>query len=140
MVLATKKETKLYYLEKPFRCGADYWFQAPECAELAACTFSKPLFVYYTGESVTCLPTLPLAPKLKPAVAPLLINSVKTSGGSMSNHWVTLRAKKSIKIKWPVIDPKRFEILSRLKRPSVLCFGTLNLSSHKPEIDSDVGK
>ncbi|CEP15801.1 hypothetical protein [Parasitella parasitica] len=86
--ISNQKGDKNVFLEKPFGCGVDYWFLAPECAQLAACTFNRPVFVYYTGESITYLPILP-PQKLKPVVAPLLIHIVQTNGGSKPNHWVT---------------------------------------------------
>ncbi|EPB86682.1 hypothetical protein HMPREF1544_06562 [Mucor circinelloides 1006PhL] len=42
--------------------------------------------------------------KMKLSVAPLMMHIVTTHGGDKPNHWVTMKLKRSIKLKWPTID------------------------------------
>ncbi|KAL9555144.1 hypothetical protein PS6_003007 [Mucor atramentarius] len=38
---------------------------------------------------------------MKVSVAPLMMRIVTTRGGDKPNHWVTIKLKRSIKLKWP---------------------------------------
>ncbi|KAL7326165.1 hypothetical protein PS15p_208544 [Mucor circinelloides] len=40
---------------------------------------------------------------MKVSVAPWMMHIVTTRGGDMSNHWVAMKLKRSIKLKWPII-------------------------------------
>ncbi|KAL7336144.1 hypothetical protein PS15p_201510 [Mucor circinelloides] len=41
---------------------------------------------------------------MKVSVTPLMMHIVTTRGGDKPNHWVTIKLKHSIKLKWPTID------------------------------------
>ncbi|KAL7310655.1 hypothetical protein PS15m_010126 [Mucor circinelloides] len=41
---------------------------------------------------------------MKVSAAPLMMRIVTTRGGDKPNHWVTIKLKRSIKLKWPTID------------------------------------
>ncbi|KAL7320926.1 hypothetical protein PS15m_000760 [Mucor circinelloides] len=41
---------------------------------------------------------------MKVSVDPLMMHIVTTRGGDKPNHWVTMKLKLSIKLKWPTID------------------------------------
>ncbi|CEP16309.1 hypothetical protein [Parasitella parasitica] len=82
-------------IEKPY--GEEYWFMAPKCTQLAACTFNRPVCVHYTGQAIAYLPLM--SPnKSKPSTAPILMQSVETSTSNKVNNWVALELKRSIKI------------------------------------------
>ena len=59
--------------------------------------------VHFAGDAITLLPVL-LQEKMKVSVAPLMMHIVTTRGGDKPNHWVTMKLKRSIKLKWPTID------------------------------------
>ena len=59
--------------------------------------------VHFAENAITFLPVL-LQEKMKVSVAPLMMRIVTTRGGDKPNHWVTMKLKLSIKLKWPTID------------------------------------
>jgi hypothetical protein len=128
--IEVEKGSKGISIAKPYSCGSSFWFLAPECAQLTACTFNRPVAIYYTGTAITYLPVLP-ADKTKPVVAPLLLHIVKTFALNEFNHWITMKLKRSIKIKWPVIDAMRSDALLALNKPNDISFWVKRLSFHK---------
>lgn len=69
---------------------------------------------------------------MKPVVAPLLLHIVKTFASNEFNHWITMKLKRSIKIKWPVIDAMHSDTLLALTKPNDVTFWMKRLSFHKP--------
>ncbi|KAL9545825.1 hypothetical protein PS6_007988 [Mucor atramentarius] len=66
----------------------------------SACTSNRPASVFFAGDAITLLPAL-LQEKMKASVAPLMMRIVTARGGDKPNHWVTIKFKRSIKLKWP---------------------------------------
>ncbi|KAI8335265.1 hypothetical protein EDC96DRAFT_568527 [Choanephora cucurbitarum] len=77
-----------------------FWFLAPECAQIAACTFGVPVAVYDSDNgNLTFLSVLNRFNsanfKTGPKPLPLMMHFVN------KNHWITLKTKRSIKMTWP---------------------------------------
>lgn len=103
-------------LKKQYSCDDKFWFLAPECAQLAACTFNRPVCVYYAAAAFTYLPIFPS--KSRPKTALLYMHIVQTSLGTKPDHWITLKFKKSIKNTLPMIDTEKSKAFSALGKPS----------------------
>ncbi|EPB88582.1 hypothetical protein HMPREF1544_04575 [Mucor circinelloides 1006PhL] len=54
---------------------------------------------------------------MKVSVAPLMMRIVTTRGGDKPNHWVTIKLRHSIKLKWPTID----KLYSKSQCPLFIC-------------------
>ncbi|KAI8358387.1 hypothetical protein BD560DRAFT_437686 [Blakeslea trispora] len=91
------------------------WFMAPDCAQIAACTFGVPVAVYDNdSDHLTFLPVLDRFNsanyKPGPKPLPLLMHFVNR------NHWITLELKRSIKIVWPAINRLHYQAMANLKK------------------------
>lgn len=100
---------------KAHESGTDKWMQSPECVQVAADTFQRPVVVYpsaeYNGYAMTYLPVFKnKAVKPFPGATPLPIVLQNVSG----NHWFTFDMKRSIKVKWPVISAAHTAAMTRL--------------------------
>ncbi|KAL0144756.1 hypothetical protein V8B55DRAFT_1322101, partial [Mucor lusitanicus] len=93
--IGSEKGSKAISIAEPCSCGSFFWFLAPDCAQLAACTINRPVVViyYYRGEAITYLLVL-RAKKTKPVVAPMLLHIVKTFGSAQFNYWVTIKLRR----------------------------------------------
>ncbi|KAL7308116.1 hypothetical protein PS15m_012010 [Mucor circinelloides] len=60
---------------------------------------------------------------MKVSVAPLMMHIVTTRGGDKPNHWVAMKLKCSIKLKWSTID--------KLYRKAEVIFDCSNSNSHE---------
>ncbi|KAG2196366.1 hypothetical protein INT46_009073 [Mucor plumbeus] len=85
--------------------GITQWFNAPECAQLAACTFSRPIAVYDdNNNAITFLPFIKnLVPNTankqgKRSKVPLLMQNINR------NHWITVDLKRRVQVRWPLIN------------------------------------
>ncbi|KAG1051278.1 hypothetical protein G6F42_028979 [Rhizopus arrhizus] len=56
----------------------------------SACTFNRPVSVYFAGDAITLLPVL-LQEKMKVSVAPLTMRIATTREGDKPNHWATMK-------------------------------------------------
>lgn len=128
--IRNEKGDKTINLQKPYHCSMDYWFLAPECAQLAACTFNRPVSVYFAQDAITFLPVFPQE-KMKVSVAPLMMHIVTTRGGDKPNHWVTMKLRRSIKLKWPAIDAYHQGVMSALGKPNDIRFWQKSISFKK---------
>lgn len=43
--IEAEKNSMAISITKPYSCGSLFWFLAPECAQLAACTFNRPVAI-----------------------------------------------------------------------------------------------
>lgn len=89
----------------PEEIGLRKWFMSPECSQVAACTFQRPVACYSNesskGYASTFLPVLKnkdVFPNSGLSPLPIVMQNVSNS------HWVTLKMKRSIKIKWPIVN------------------------------------
>lgn len=90
--------------EKNLSAASEYWFNSPDCAQLAADTYQAPLAVFsekqHGNYGTTFLPLLneskTVIPKKHRRKTPLLLQRVD------QNHWVTLIMRKAIKMTWPL--------------------------------------
>lgn len=113
----------------------DYWFMVPECAQLAACTFGRPIASYdLRHEPQTYLPILPPA-KIDPPPGerplPLLLYFVSGC------HFITLQLKRSIKIVWPIVNTNHAFFMESLgKNDMIKSFWNRHLTFKKTKITS----
>ncbi|KAG1060365.1 hypothetical protein G6F42_028001 [Rhizopus arrhizus] len=70
---------------------------------------------------------------MKVSAAPLIMHIVTTHGGDKPNHWVTMKLKRSIKLKWPAIDPYHQGVMSTLEKPNGIRFWQKSISFKKRE-------
>ncbi|KAI8350397.1 hypothetical protein BD560DRAFT_230104 [Blakeslea trispora] len=92
-----------------------FWFMAPDCAQIAACTFGVPVAVYDNdSDHLTFLPVLDRFNsanyKPGPKPLPLLMHFVNR------NHWIALELKRSIKIVWSAINSLHYQAMAKLKK------------------------
>ena len=59
--------------------------------------------MYFVEDAVTSLPVLSQE-KMRVSVARLIMHIVTTRGGDKPKHWVTMKLKRSTKLKRPTID------------------------------------
>ncbi|CAO3630722.1 unnamed protein product [Mucor hiemalis] len=83
------------------------WLYVPDCAQIAADTFGRPIAVYFSHPFADCsLTSLPILTKDKyetetgPSPLPLVIQNIK------NNHCITMKMKQSIKVTWPTRIPE----------------------------------
>ncbi|KAG2192281.1 hypothetical protein INT47_006914, partial [Mucor saturninus] len=95
--------------------GEDKWLLAPECAQLAADTFQRPVAIYpsslYKGHGQTFLPVFQnenVRPSPGPSPLPIVLQNVH------GNHWITFNMKRSIKVAWPWISTLHHNAMERL--------------------------
>ncbi|CAO3629256.1 unnamed protein product [Mucor hiemalis] len=90
----------------------------PECAQLASCTFGRPIPCYdLRHEPQTYLPILPPA-KIDPPPGerplPLLLYFVSGC------HFMTLQLKRSIKIAWPIVNTNHTFFMESLGKDDMI--------------------
>ncbi|KAG2191497.1 hypothetical protein INT47_005966, partial [Mucor saturninus] len=95
--------------------GEDKWLLAPECAQLAADTFQRPVAIYpsslYKGHGQTFLPVFQnknVRPSPGPSSLPIVLQNVH------GNHWITFNMKRSINVAWPWIRTLHHNAMQRL--------------------------
>lgn len=93
----------------------EYYFSSPDCAQLAADTFLRPIAVFLS-ESVkedpaTFFPLITYKNEeyiLKEKPQPLIIQHVN------GNHWITLSMRRARKMTWPLPSPVRERVYDSL--------------------------
>ncbi|KAI9025075.1 hypothetical protein CLU79DRAFT_746177 [Phycomyces nitens] len=80
--------------------NASMWFSTPDCAQLAADTYQRPVCVYSDNPSIPSASFLPFClPKTKQSnKQPLILNHVN------NNHWTTVDLSRNASRKWPTIS------------------------------------
>ncbi|OAD73116.1 hypothetical protein PHYBLDRAFT_169368 [Phycomyces blakesleeanus NRRL 1555(-)] len=83
----------------PVCSDASMWFNTPDCAQLAADTYTRPVCVYSDNPNTPSTTFLPFAlPNNKTKQRqPLIFNHVN------SNHWTTVDLSRNISRKWPTV-------------------------------------
>lgn len=107
--ITSKFGSKEITLTEPYFAPNSAWLIAPECAQLAACTFNRAVAVYYTANtSVTFLFILP-NPNRKKVAIPLILHAVS------GNHWVSLFLKRSLSFRLPPILEVYHSLMKKYK-------------------------
>ncbi|OAD68182.1 hypothetical protein PHYBLDRAFT_173672 [Phycomyces blakesleeanus NRRL 1555(-)] len=83
----------------PACSDASMWFNTPDCAQLAADTYTRPVCVYSDNPNTPSTTFLPFAlPNNKTKQRqPLIFNHVN------NNHWTTVNLSRNVSRKWPTI-------------------------------------
>ncbi|OAD73333.1 hypothetical protein PHYBLDRAFT_65941 [Phycomyces blakesleeanus NRRL 1555(-)] len=95
----------------PVCSDASMWFNTPDCAQLAADTYTRPVCVYSDSPNTPSTTFLSFAlPNNKTKQRqPLIFNHVN------SNHWTTVDLSRNISRKWPTVPELFFLGCSRNK-------------------------
>ncbi|OAD68555.1 hypothetical protein PHYBLDRAFT_172978 [Phycomyces blakesleeanus NRRL 1555(-)] len=78
-------------------CPSSMWFSAPDCAQIIADTYNKPVCVYSDDWSVLSVTFLPLHDQkpLKRKSLPMVLHHVHGC------HWTTIKVKPHVHRSWP---------------------------------------
>lgn len=88
-------------------CPTVYWFRSPECVQIAADTYRRPIAVYPDNdrkkpgsEEYAYAPLLyvPFKGPTQEKSSPIIMQH------SNGNHWVTVDIKRRLKMEWPCIS------------------------------------
>ncbi|KAI9003755.1 hypothetical protein CLU79DRAFT_783395, partial [Phycomyces nitens] len=84
----------------PACTNTSMWFSTPDCAQLSADTYQRPVCVYSDNPSIPSASFLPFClPKTKQSnKQPLILNYVN------NNHWTTVDLSRNASRKWPTIS------------------------------------
>ncbi|OAD79040.1 hypothetical protein PHYBLDRAFT_164124 [Phycomyces blakesleeanus NRRL 1555(-)] len=90
-------------------CPSSMWFSAPDCAQIIADTYNKPVCVYSDDRSVLPVTFLPLHDRkpLKRKPLPMVLHHVHGC------HWTTIKVKPHVHRSWPEVNTLYFDAIRR---------------------------